>query len=973
MTTESTVEPTTNTADDTKPAEIVVRYRYSHGVVLMGKPFPHREVNAARPRWRWLSRLRRWGIPRTRERLLSIEEVEEYAEGLRAAGVPNVRVDYKEPRPEDVHDLGEVETLGGPALGRTGRLDEAGASFDPSKPVTATDLGRWMPRSYRNAMALVEGVRGRHMQQGDAGREDEDEDPYARALRDAGLHVPKPETVGQRIARERARRQQEQVNRRIDARALTEVRRWAASLGPVDPGRFNATYRQLYPVVNAEHRQRALVLTHEDHRIVATVRGPHGSEFTVSRPEGTDERVVIAALLYRIEVEIPRGAARPKAEVDDPTPKEAQDEHEPNTDTDPPAQGADAHATTAGAAESEDSADMARLIELLTMVLGEQKPKAADAAPGVDDQEDGDTVEEERLAGEPVDAEDHNHADGPAELDEVDKARVVEDLMRLIRGGPKSEATAGVDDQEDVETVEEERLAGEPMAAGERTFEHGPAEPEAVVDKARVVEDLMRLIRGGPKREATDATAGVDDQDDVDAIEEEHLVGEPVDAGERTIEVPSPEPETVASVLEELTRLVEAIEEGRLADEPVDASAEPEAAVDVVRLIEELTRMVEAFEEGRLTGEPVDDRERTIEDASTEAEAVVDAAGAVEELMRLVRGGRKPEATGATTGPEDQEDIEAVEEERRAGEPVGAEERTSEDGWAEPEAVVDAAGAVEELMRLVRGGRKPEATGATTGPEDQEDIEAVEEERRAGEPVGAEERTSEDGWAEPEAVVDAAGAVEELMRTVRGVRKPEATAGVEDQDDPDAIEGRLASEPVDDGERTIEDGRAKPEPREEALAAGPAEGTGVHVPSEPSPPLLDVSEPDPELLERAGHGSSRPPQDTSAQPLTQASGEPRASLAENEPPRTAGGLASPPGTSPHRPPTRHAPIVCRAGPRRAHQARVRDLGLVHQAQARPPTRPQGGAQAQRGRSPPSPREHAPMGPRSRGPPPDQRQ
>ncbi|MCX4239005.1 hypothetical protein, partial [Paraliomyxa miuraensis] len=82
--------------------------------------------------------------------------------------------------------------------------------------------------------------------------------------------------------------------------------------------------------------------------------------------------------------------------------------------------------------------------------------------------------------------------------------------------------------------------------------------------------------------------------------------------------------------------------------------------------------------------------------------------------MRLVRGGRKPEATGATTGPEDQEDIEAVEEERRAGEPVGAEERTSEDGWAEPEAVVDAAGAVEELMRLVRGGRKPEATGATT-------------------------------------------------------------------------------------------------------------------------------------------------------------------------------------------------------------------------------------------------------------------
>ena len=105
MTTESTVEPTTHATDETQPAEIVVRYRYSHGVVLMGKPLPLREVKAARPRWRWLSRLRRWGIPRTRERLLSIEEVEEYAEGLRAAGVPNVRVDYKEPRPEDVHDL----------------------------------------------------------------------------------------------------------------------------------------------------------------------------------------------------------------------------------------------------------------------------------------------------------------------------------------------------------------------------------------------------------------------------------------------------------------------------------------------------------------------------------------------------------------------------------------------------------------------------------------------------------------------------------------------------------------------------------------------------------------------------------------------------------------------------------------------------------------------------------------------------
>ncbi|WP_266214530.1 DUF3560 domain-containing protein [Paraliomyxa miuraensis] len=110
----------------TKPSEVVVRYRYADGILLEGDSYPHKEaVKKSHPRWRWFRSLRKWGAPRTRDRALSRYQVEEYARGLRAAGVPNVRVDYQEPMPEHVRDFGEVvEERKERALDRAERLEE---------------------------------------------------------------------------------------------------------------------------------------------------------------------------------------------------------------------------------------------------------------------------------------------------------------------------------------------------------------------------------------------------------------------------------------------------------------------------------------------------------------------------------------------------------------------------------------------------------------------------------------------------------------------------------------------------------------------------------------------------------------------------------------------------------------------------------------------------------------------------------
>ncbi|MCX4239083.1 hypothetical protein, partial [Paraliomyxa miuraensis] len=90
-TTDSPVESSTSATAETKPAEVVVRYRYADGILLEGDSYPHKDaVKKAHPRWRWFRSLRKWGVPRTRDRALSRYQVEEYARGLRGAGVPNV-------------------------------------------------------------------------------------------------------------------------------------------------------------------------------------------------------------------------------------------------------------------------------------------------------------------------------------------------------------------------------------------------------------------------------------------------------------------------------------------------------------------------------------------------------------------------------------------------------------------------------------------------------------------------------------------------------------------------------------------------------------------------------------------------------------------------------------------------------------------------------------------------------------------
>lgn len=118
----SPVEP----AASAQPAEVVVRYRYGDGILLEGDTYPHKDaIKKAQPRWRWFRSLRKWGVPRTRERVLSSDQVEEHARGLQRSGVPSVRVDYQEPRPEDVRDFGEViEERNERALDRAERLED---------------------------------------------------------------------------------------------------------------------------------------------------------------------------------------------------------------------------------------------------------------------------------------------------------------------------------------------------------------------------------------------------------------------------------------------------------------------------------------------------------------------------------------------------------------------------------------------------------------------------------------------------------------------------------------------------------------------------------------------------------------------------------------------------------------------------------------------------------------------------------
>src|SRR5690606_33784628 len=89
------------------------------------------KIKKAQPRWRWFRSLRKWGVPRTRDRILSRYQVEEYARGLERAGVPNVQADYQEPRPEDVRDFDEVrEEQKERGLARAERLEERAERLD---------------------------------------------------------------------------------------------------------------------------------------------------------------------------------------------------------------------------------------------------------------------------------------------------------------------------------------------------------------------------------------------------------------------------------------------------------------------------------------------------------------------------------------------------------------------------------------------------------------------------------------------------------------------------------------------------------------------------------------------------------------------------------------------------------------------------------------------------------------------------
>ncbi|MCA9710705.1 MAG: hypothetical protein KDK70_32995, partial [Myxococcales bacterium] len=92
-------QPTSAEPDASAPAAVlVVRYRHATGILLDGETYPHKDaIKKAQPRWRWFRSIRRWGVPRTRDRALSRDEVERYAQGLTTAGMPGVRVDYAAP------------------------------------------------------------------------------------------------------------------------------------------------------------------------------------------------------------------------------------------------------------------------------------------------------------------------------------------------------------------------------------------------------------------------------------------------------------------------------------------------------------------------------------------------------------------------------------------------------------------------------------------------------------------------------------------------------------------------------------------------------------------------------------------------------------------------------------------------------------------------------------------------------------
>ena len=429
-TTTETVEPSTHPAGDTEPAELVVRYRYADGILIEGKTYPHRnEVKKAQPRWRWCGSLRRWVLPRTRERVLSSAQVEEYAEGLRAAGVPNVRVDYQEPRPGDVLDVDQagevVEALEGRALDRAGQLDGATAWLDRMKPITARHFVRWLPTSYRNATGILDAYRSRSgvelaqplprkLGHPAARRvlEDlfgidfdaEDEDGTISPRCDDGTA---PEILGERAAKraaaQRARREHERAFRHLDARALMRVGREAASRGEVTKGRFNTAYRRLHPgFERAAWRQRALVLTHQGRRIEATVRGPKGVEFSVSLPAEADERAVIAALLRRIEMAARAAGTRQPTARTEPTPRAARG---PKVDVEALSkEGAiGTTATTASAASEEISAVMREIEQVASRFIGTLEHEAAEATTEPEDEKDTSATEEEHLADEPVD------------------------------------------------------------------------------------------------------------------------------------------------------------------------------------------------------------------------------------------------------------------------------------------------------------------------------------------------------------------------------------------------------------------------------------------------------------------------------------------------------------------------------------------------------------------------------------------
>ncbi|MCX4239089.1 hypothetical protein [Paraliomyxa miuraensis] len=109
-----------------KPAAVVVRYHYADGILLEGDTGPHADaIEKAGPRWRWSRSLRKWGIPRTRGRMMSSDQVERYARGLIVAGVPHVRLQFHDPKPEDVRGFDDaLEERKARALDRAQRVEE---------------------------------------------------------------------------------------------------------------------------------------------------------------------------------------------------------------------------------------------------------------------------------------------------------------------------------------------------------------------------------------------------------------------------------------------------------------------------------------------------------------------------------------------------------------------------------------------------------------------------------------------------------------------------------------------------------------------------------------------------------------------------------------------------------------------------------------------------------------------------------